>query len=80
MSSLLEGLSGVVCQMDDVLIYGSDQETHDRRVHTALQKLEAAGVTLNPAKCNHFCPHYNQTDHDRKLPLTSLSGMEPHTY
>ena len=48
-SSLLEGLPRVVCQMDDVLIYGPNQETHDRRVHIALQKLAAAGVTLNPA-------------------------------
>ena len=46
MSSLLERLPGVVCQMDDVLIYGPDQETHDRRVHTALQKLTASHSTL----------------------------------
>ena len=50
MSSLLEGLPGVVCQMDDVLIYGPDQETHDRRVHTALQKLAAAGRHTQPCQ------------------------------
>ena len=29
MSEILEGLSGVSCQMDDVLIFGENQEDHD---------------------------------------------------
>ena len=51
MSSILNGLDGVVCLMDDILIYGSNQEEHDQRLEATLNKLEKAGVTLNQDKC-----------------------------
>nr|XP_049586080.1 uncharacterized protein K02A2.6-like [Syngnathus scovelli]XP_049586090.1 uncharacterized protein K02A2.6-like [Syngnathus scovelli]XP_049586092.1 uncharacterized protein K02A2.6-like [Syngnathus scovelli]XP_049586103.1 uncharacterized protein K02A2.6-like [Syngnathus scovelli] len=50
MSQILDGLDGVLCQMDDVLILGATQEEHDRRLHAALTRLQDAGVTLND-KC-----------------------------
>ena len=51
MSKLLEGLSGMVCLMDDILIFGSNTAEHDSRLEAALKRIEAAGVTLNPNKC-----------------------------
>ena len=51
MSAVLCGLEGVVCQMDDVLIFGRDQQEHDARLFNALTKISNAGVTLNPEKC-----------------------------
>ena len=51
MSAILEGLPGVVCQMDDVLIHGKDQAEHDARLLKALTRISKAGVTLNPEKC-----------------------------
>ena len=51
MSTVLEGLSEVLCLMDDVLIFGKDQTEHDIRLSTALEKIQAAGVTLNKEKC-----------------------------
>ena len=51
MSQILEGLDGVLCQMDDVLIFGSDKAQHDQRLTAALKRLQAAGVTLNSEKC-----------------------------
>ena len=51
MSEILEGLEGVVCMLDDTLIYGKTQEEHDHRLQVALQRLKAAGVTLNQQKC-----------------------------
>ena len=51
MSSILEGLEGVVCLMDDILIYGPDQETHDQRVKAVLTRLAEHGATLNVEKC-----------------------------
>ena len=50
MSQLLECLEGVVCMMDDVLIYGQNQAEQDRHVDLVLQKFKAARVTLNEAK------------------------------
>ena len=51
MSALLDGLEGVVCMIDDVLVYGMDQDKHDDRLLKVLQRLEAAGLTLNKEKC-----------------------------
>ncbi|XP_064475629.1 uncharacterized protein K02A2.6-like [Ornithodoros turicata] len=63
MSRILQDLDGTVCHMDDVLIYGKNQEQHDRRLHAALRKLSDAGITLNEEKCQftrtriHFLGH-----------------------
>lgn len=51
MSQILEGHEGVVCQTDDILVYGSDTAEHNRRVNSVLQKLSDSGVTLNGDKC-----------------------------
>lgn len=51
MSEILAGLEGVLCQMDDVLIFGRTQAEHDRRLEAVLTRIEKAGVTLNPQKC-----------------------------
>eukprot|EP00117_Sycon_ciliatum_P008805 scpid39753/ scgid0465/ Retrovirus-related Pol polyprotein from transposon 17.6; Protease; Reverse transcriptase; Endonuclease len=51
MSAILQGLEGVVCQMDDILVHGRTQEEHDHRLRAVLTRLVLAGLTLNPAKC-----------------------------
>ena len=51
MGRLLEGLPGVLCLMDDVIVFGSNQSKHDAHLTAELKRLEAAGVTLNPQKC-----------------------------
>ena len=51
MSKLLCGLEGIVCQMDDVLIFGKTKEEHDIRLTKALDRIHSAGVTLNREKC-----------------------------
>jgi len=51
MSKILAGLDGVVCQMDDVLVFGSDRAQHDARLLAVLQRIESAGATLNAQKC-----------------------------
>lgn len=51
MSQILEGLKGVVCMMDDILIYGSTQAEHDSHLISVLDKIKASGATLNEDKC-----------------------------
>ena len=51
MSELLDGLPGVVCHVDDVLVSGNDQEQHDSHMNTVLKRIQAAGLTLNKGKC-----------------------------
>ena len=56
MLTALEGLTGVTCLMDDILIYGSNQQ-HDERLIAVLEKLQKFYVTLKKEKCvfNKFC-------------------------
>ena len=51
MSTLLDGLDGVVCLMDDILVHGATQDEHDNRLMKVLRRLETAGITLNKDKC-----------------------------
>ncbi len=50
MSQMLEGLEGVLCHMDDILVFGASQTEHDQRLVAVLKKLQKGGVTLNQ-KC-----------------------------
>ena len=56
MSEILQGLNGVVCLVDDILVYGTTQEEHDTHLMAALQKIKEAGLTLSKDKCE-----FNQT-------------------
>jgi len=51
MGQLLEKLPGVLCLMDDVIVFRSNQEEHDTCLTATLECLDTAGVTLNPLKC-----------------------------
>ena len=51
MSDILEGLDGVKCRMDDILIHGRNHMEHDARVRAVLSRLQRAGLTLNIQKC-----------------------------
>ena len=52
MSTILKGLEGVVCQMDDVLVFGCTVAEHDKRLMAVLKRIEEAGATLNREKCS----------------------------
>lgn len=51
MSRILQGCEGVLCHMDDVLIFGANIEEHDKRVRAVLQRIRSAGMSLNKEKC-----------------------------
>ena len=46
----LRSLEGVEVIMDDILIWGRDEEEHDRRHKAALKKIKEADMKLNIAK------------------------------
>ena len=45
------GLDGVVCQMDDILVFGCNKVEHDARLLAVLEHIKAAGATLRAQKC-----------------------------
>ena len=50
MSQVLDGLEGVVCLLDDVLVYGATQAEHNTNLEAVLKRIEEAGITLNREK------------------------------
>ena len=51
MMEILNGISGAVCMMDDILVHGKTQEEHDECLDKVLQRLQETGMTLNTDKC-----------------------------
>ena len=47
MSEILVDLPGVVCQMDDILVFGKTQSEHDQHLEAVLRHIEEANVTLS---------------------------------
>ena len=72
MEKILRGLQGVLCHMDDVVIFGHTKEEHDARLEIALRCIEAAGVTLNPTKCQ-----FGKTEIKFLGHLISEKGIQP---
>ena len=52
MAAIFQGLDGVVCLMDDVLVHGRTQQKHDEHLHAVMVKLQESVVTLNREKCS----------------------------
>ena len=51
MNKILSGLPGVLCLIDDILVYGNSTQEHDNRLEATLNRIQSAGITLNKAKC-----------------------------
>ncbi|XP_077553537.1 uncharacterized protein LOC144168417 [Haemaphysalis longicornis] len=52
MSRILEGQTGVVNMIDDILVFGKTRKEHDQRLQQVLARLSKAGITLNRDKCS----------------------------
>ena len=52
MQKALMGISNVVCQMDDVLIYSRSREEHQNKIVEVMTRLCEEGITLNMDKCD----------------------------
>ena len=50
MQDIVGDIDGVVCMIDDILVYGLTQEEHDKRLLRVLCCLKK-GLTLNRDKC-----------------------------
>ena len=87
MSKILSGLNGVLCLMDDVLVFGSSKNEHNSRLSAALKRIQEAGVTLNADKCEFgktqlkFLGHTVDQDGVRADPdkTSAIVAMSPPT-
>ena len=51
MDQILEGLHGVIAIHDDITIYGTDDEDHDKNIIAFMERAAQKGLTLNSKKC-----------------------------
>ena len=47
---MLENQPGIVCLMDDTVVYGKNLKEHDERLNKVLDKMSQAKLTLNKEK------------------------------
>ncbi|XP_062530453.1 uncharacterized protein K02A2.6-like [Bombyx mori] len=59
MDTVLAGLDGTLCLLDDVLITGRNDSEHLERLHQVLQRLQDAGFVLQKSKCQFFQDEIN---------------------
>ena len=51
MNSIIDGLPGVECYQDDIVIHGTSKAEHDERLHSLLLRFCEFNVAINPSKC-----------------------------
>ncbi|GFR69981.1 polyprotein [Elysia marginata] len=56
MDSILQGLSGVQCNQDDMIVTGNTEEEHYQNLHSVLRRLQEYGLKANLHKCRFFQP------------------------
>ena len=68
----LEGLKGVVCVADDILIFGISQEDHDENLRNLLIRCEERNLKLNKGKCV-----FNTAELDFLGHVVTNKGLKP---
>ena len=71
-SEILQGLNGVVCLVDDILVYGNTQEEHNTHLMGVLQRIKEVGLTLSKDKCE-----FNQTHNKYLGQVIDKKGVHP---
>lgn len=51
MDQILEGLHGVASIADNIVVYGKDEEEHDRNLTALMKRAAEAGMVVNSDKC-----------------------------
>ena len=85
MNDILSGLPGVLCHVDDILVFGTTPQEHDERLQAVLERIKSAGVTLNAEKCQfsqtritflgHVIDHHGISPDPRKT--AAILAMTP---
>ena len=72
MEETLEGLEGVECQIDDVLVHSESQQIHDERLQAVLKRLAESNITLNLDKCE-----FSRSEAKVLGNIVSANGISP---
>ena len=67
-----DGLTGVAAIVDDILVYGKNQEDHDAKLEAVLCRTRERGIKLNPDKCIFRTNQVTYVGH-----IWSAGGLRP---
>ena len=73
MEQILNACEGVVCYLDDILVFAPSMEEHDKRLSAVLEALKAYNVTLNDQKSQYRMRQVVFLGHQ-----VSGEGVKPH--
>ena len=63
MDTVLRGLKGVICYIDDILITGATEAEHLERLEQVLQRLQEHGIRVKQEKCYFMQPSVQYLGH-----------------
>ena len=63
MDTILQGMSHVICYLDDILITGRSKAEHLRTLEAVLERLETERLTLKRSKCIFMCKQVEYLGH-----------------
>lgn len=74
MDTALRGLIGKIClvYLDDIVVFGSTIEEHNRNVAILFERLRSVGLKLQPEKCKFLRPELEYLGHS-----ISAEGVKP---
>lgn len=72
MDVVFSGLSGVLCYLDDILVFGSTQQEHNYNLSAVLKRCSEVNLKLNRAKCQ-----FNQREIKFLGHIISANGVAP---
>lgn len=75
MDQILQGLSNVVCYLDNILITGKNKSESWKNVGQVFQRLQDRGIRENRDKCVYCQPHVTYLGHRIE---SRLLKMPPH--
>ena len=74
MAQVLQGLPGVICFIDDILVTGHTRDEHKENLHKVLTRLRRYGLRLKKSKCKFFQKELEFLGH-----VISNEGIKPTT-
>ena len=74
MDTILCGMSGVICYIDDIMITGKTEEEHLKNLTAVLQKLQEHGLRVKKGKCKFMQSSVEYLGH--KIDSEGLHALE----
>ena len=87
MDQHLDGLTGVVSIADDIMVFGENEENHDRNLVNLMERAERNGLVFNSKKChikqscvsflgNIYTPEGIKPDHDKVRDIRNMASPQ----